>query len=591
MNASGSARRRFVATLVLALTLLAPFVVGLAAAPTAQAIPGPCDVDCSPPITYYSTITVTAPSLGSVVATNDSDTRTVTCSASNGTCLLRDSQESDTGRPVDGWPTWTFSYSGPGGYAVSWSGACAGMVVCAVTDDGSSSQTLTATSLDVEAPSVSLTAPDRITPSTTLVGSATDNSGTISYEEWIVCNSQATGCVSKSQGTNDTTFLLADEAAGTYVVRYLAKDGSGNENWSQKTVTLVTGLTMTSSGLPSLSGGSTVTMQFSSDDEDHTTRQCRVYPTGAAAPDWGPCTLKNYFTVTQPDGDWTLEAKEVDDLGYVATVSNTTSIDTTAPSVTIAQGPAEGATVTSRTMRLAVNATDAHLQSVTCALDNATATPCDQVTTLSGYADGAHTVTVTATDELGHVTTLVRHFSVVVPTTTRGHSVATTYGTAARLAVSVTPASATGTVTFTSGGKPLCTARISSGQAACAAPRTLAAGTHAITAAYRGNYAPSTTKLILTIEKRATAIQVGTAKTVSQGKTLAVRVRSLPKDATGSVTVANGSSRLCSAKVHNGSAVCSFTVKLAKGSHPLTVRYSGTSNYATSARTIRVKVV
>lgn len=591
MNASGSAPRRFAALVVLALALLVPFAAALFAAPSADAIPGPCDIDCSPPITYYSTITVTAPSLGSVVATNDSDTRTITCSVSNGTCLLRDSQESDTGRPVDGWPTWTFSYSGPGGYAVSWSGACTGMVACTVTDDGSSSQAITATSHDVEAPSVSLTAPDRITPSTALIGSATDNSGTISSEEWIVCNSQATGCVSKSQGTNDTTFLLADEAAGTYVVRYLAKDGSGNENWFQKTVTLVTGLTMTSSGLPSLSGGSTVTMQFSSDDEDHTTRQCRVYPTGTPAPDWGPCTLKNYFTVTQTDGDWTLEAKEVDDLGYVATVSETTSIDTTAPSVTIAAGPAEGATVTTRTMRLAVNATDAHLQSVTCALDNATATPCDQVTTLSGYADGAHTVTVTATDELGHVTTVVRHFSVVVATTTKGQSVVNTYGTAATLVATVTPASATGTVTFTLDGKPLCRARISKGRASCAAPRTLAAGTHAITAAYQGDYAPSSAKFTLTTRKRATAISTSMAKTVKRGSKSVVRVRLLPKAATGTVTVANGTAKLCSAKVHNGSAVCAFTVKLAKGTHALTVRYGGATDYATSTRTVKVKVV
>jgi hypothetical protein len=588
MIAPVSAPRRVIAGLALA--LLAPFVAALLAAPSANALPPICNIDCPPQIiTYTAEITVTPPAVGTVHGTNDSDARTIDCSGSGGSCTITDHQASDSGFPSDGWPTWTFSFTGATGYIATWSGACSGLGNCVITNDKPSTQSITAGALDIAPPAVSLSAPARVSPTTAIGATATDNSGAVSREDWYVCNPNGFACALQVQAANNTTFHLTGQAAGNYLIRFDATDPSGNRSSTERAVTLVTGLSMTSSDLPAVTAHPSFT--FASDDEAFSTSQCRAYPTGGTVPAWGACTTKNSYAPDLSDGNWTLQAEEVDDLGNLAAVTKTTTVDATAPSVTITGGPVEGDTVGTPTVQFSFDATDANLQSVTCTLDNGAASPCSSTKSLSGYADGAHTFKVTATDKVEHVTTVVRHFSALVPTTLTGHSTTNTYGSPAKLAVSVSPAQSAGTVTFTSGGRTLCTAKISNATASCRAPATLASGTHAVTAAYHGGYAASSTKFTLTTKKQLTAIHASAVTTIKRGKKLTVSISRLPRAATGTVTVANGSTKLCSTTVHGGSARCSFIVKLGKGVRSLAVRYGGSRNYGASTQTIKVKVV
>ena len=137
----------------------------------------------------------------------------------------------------------------------------------------------------------------------------------------------------------------------------------------------------------------------------------------------------------------------------------------------------------------------------------------------------------------------------------------------------------------------MCKAKISNASASCAAPATLVSGTHAVTASYHGSYATSSTKFTLTTRKLATAIHASTVKTIKRGSRLTVRASRLPAAATGIVTVANGSTKLCSTKVRDGSANCTFTVRLTKGTKSITVRYGGARNYATAKQTFGIQVI
>ncbi|HZZ96846.1 MAG TPA: Ig-like domain-containing protein [Jatrophihabitantaceae bacterium] len=588
MTETASRARRFGAFAALVVALLVPFVAAVVVAAPAHA--APCET-CGggggdQPVPWTSSITVTAPATGTIVAMSGT-TRVIDCGAAGNDC----SQSVTTmafERPTSGWPTYTFSYSGLSGYIAEWSGACSGFGACSVTND-QESQSLAATAHDVQAPSVSIVAPTRVSPTTTMSATVADNSGSPVLDTWQLCNPDGIGCVQLASGYARTVVSLANQAAGDYQLKLIARDPSGNETLATHQVTLVTSLQMTSSDLAAVTEAPSVT--FFSDDETHiASRRCRAYPTGDTVPDWGPCTTDTSYAPTLADGDWTLQVEDTDDVGLVASVSKQTTVDTTAPSVSFVDGPAEGGTVSTPTVQISFAASDATLQSVTCAVDDAAPAACTSPQGLSGYRDGTHKYTVTATDQLGHSTTIVRNFMVNVPTTLTAATVASTYGTAAPLSVTIDPQTATGTVKFVAAGKTLCTATVSNGIATCTAPATLAGGTRTVTASYHGNYAPSATTLKLVVHKATTAVHASAAKAVKRGKKLSVSVSHLPRNATGKVVISNAT-KLCTATVRHGAASCTFAAVMTKGSHTLSVHYLGDTNYAASTKTIKVTVV
>ncbi|HTT88589.1 MAG TPA: Ig-like domain repeat protein, partial [Acidimicrobiales bacterium] len=164
-----------------------------------------------------------------------------------------------------------------------------------------------------------------------------------------------------------------------------------------------------------------------------------------------------------------------------------------------------------------------------------------------------------------------------------------TYGNAATLTASLTPTTATGTVTFTSGGNTLCSAIISSGSAICSIS-SLAAGTYNITANYPANNtygeAQNTATLTVNPVQTTTAVEVNgssSAQTITYGSTATLSASVSPSTAPGTVAFTSGGKTLCSASVSSGSATCSPT-SLAGGTYAVGATYiSSSGNYVGSS--------
>lgn len=596
----GRLRRFSVLALVLALLAQLAFVVG---AGSAAAVP--CNPDINPnclpppPTNYDATITVTPPAAG-YIAGYDAKTSALvfSCAPAGGTCSHTDSQQSADGYPTDGWPTYYFVYGQPaaGGYTLEWTGACSGTGSCDVTNDAPS-QTLGGVSHDVAPPTISFTAPARVSATTVISASATDNSGTIAAEGWEVCPAGFASCTLVAQGTTEPTMEMGVRTAGDYLVRFFAKDGSGNIRYADQQVTYVAGVEMTSSA-PTLAKAPTLTFD-STNEEAHVAsgfpaRECRAYPDGTSAPAWGACTTDNTFAPgALADGAWTLEAQETDDLGLAGSVVAHTVVDNTAPQLAFTDGPVEGGSVTTPAAGFTWTTSDPHPATQTCAVDAAPPVVCNGSYSASGYQNGAHTFTVTATDELGNLATITRHFTAAVTTAVHATAskVTVIYGHAATLSATVTPASATGSVRFVGpGGRTLCTATVHAGLATCRTATSLTAGTRTVTASYSGGYTASSAQLNLVVTKAATAVQVSAPTSVRHGAKLTVTAKGLPAAATGTVVVSRSGHTLCSATVSKGAAHCAFTASMARGTYSITVRYAGNANYAASSRTITVKV-
>jgi hypothetical protein len=112
-----------------------------------------------------------------------------------------------------------------------------------------------------------------------------------------------------------------------------------------------------------------------------------------------PCASGAAFA--GPDGLNTVEVRAVDAAGNVADVAGTASwvVDTTAPATpSLVTGPADLTNQTGATFSFA-GAPDT--ASWTCTVD-ATPVTCDSTAVVSGLAEGAHTVSVTAADALGN---------------------------------------------------------------------------------------------------------------------------------------------------------------------------------------------
>jgi hypothetical protein len=162
----------------------------------------------------------------------------------------------------------------------------------------------------------------------------------------------------------------------------------------------------------------------------------------------------------------------------------------------------------------------------------------------------------------------------------------TTYGNAVALHATGLPSSATGTVTFTSGGSTLCSGSPSSGSMSCNTSASLAPATYPVTATYSGdsNYSGSTASTSFTISKILTSF-TGSANptTNSYGNTVTLSESGLPAATSGgSVTFSAGGSTLCTATIQSGGSASCPTAVLAANTYSVTATYGGTADYAGS---------
>jgi hypothetical protein len=169
----------------------------------------------------------------------------------------------------------------------------------------------------------------------------------------------------------------------------------------------------------------------------------------------------------------------------------------------------------------------------------------------------------------------------------------TVYGSSATFAATVTPATATGTVTFKDGGTMLGTGTISGGIATLSTS-TLAVGPHSITASYGGdaNYNSSaSTTLTQTVNKANTSVALASGVNPSSyGSPVTLTATVTPATATGTVTFADGGTTLGTGTISGGIATYS-TSALVSGPHSITASYGGDINYNSNLSTTLTQTV
>ena len=160
----------------------------------------------------------------------------------------------------------------------------------------------------------------------------------------------------------------------------------------------------------------------------------------------------------------------------------------------------------------------------------------------------------------------------------------------------VSPSTATGTVTFNDGATTLGTGTLSSGRATFSTS-TLAAGSHSISASYGGStsYNASTsailTETLNSTSKTNTTTALGSSlNPSSSGQTVTFTATVSPSTATGTVTFFDGSTSLGSGTLSSGRATLS-TASLTAGTHSVTASYGGNTSYNGSGSAILLQTV
>ncbi|MBI2690792.1 MAG: hypothetical protein HYX29_02420 [Solirubrobacterales bacterium] len=133
---------------------------------------------------------------------------------------------------------------------------------------------------------------------------------------------------------------------------------------------------------------------------------------------WTTVTSPYTLSTLADDSSYTLEVRACSTSGCDASAATRSfSVDTVAPALAIT-APAAGALLNSTAV--SITFTNESGAGVTCAIDGGAASACSSPRVYTGLAQGAHTVTVVATDAAGNTTTQSRSFSVdsVAPTVT-----------------------------------------------------------------------------------------------------------------------------------------------------------------------------
>jgi Bacterial Ig-like domain (group 3)/Bacterial Ig-like domain (group 2)/Galactose oxidase, central domain len=155
-----------------------------------------------------------------------------------------------------------------------------------------------------------------------------------------------------------------------------------------------------------------------------------------------------------------------------------------------------------------------------------------------------------------------------------------TFGGSVTFTATISPSTATGTVTFKDGSTTLGTGTVSSGKATYTTS-ALAAGSHSITAAYGGdsNYSGSNSStLTQTVNKASTSTAISSSANPSGfGSSATFTATVTPSAATGTVTFKDGSTTLGTGTLSGGRATYT-TSTLTIGSHSITAAYGGDSN-------------
>jgi len=194
-----------------------------------------------------------------------------------------------------------------------------------------------------------------------------------------------------------------------------------------------------------------------------------------------------------------------------------------------------------------------------------------------GDANDAPSVSPAVTESVGQTATT---------TSLKAAPTSSTPGQNVVLTATVSPPTATGTVTFLDGSKTLGTQQLSAGTASLSTAN-VSSGSHSLTASYAGdtNDAPSTSPPVTeSVGPSTTATTTALAaapnpSTAGQNVTLTATVT--PGNSTGTVSFYDGATLLGTASLSSGIATFA-TSSLSAGGHSLTASYGGDTNNAPS---------
>jgi hypothetical protein len=220
-------------------------------------------------------------------------------------------------------------------------------------------------------------------------------------------------------------------------------------------------------------------------------------------------------------------------------------------------------------------------------LKNGTAT-----LTISGLATGSHLLTAVYNGDNNDASStslaLTQTVNQATTTTTLNSTPnPSNFGQAMTLTATLSPSSATGSITFQDAGSTLGSSNINNGVATFTIS-ALSTGAHPLAAIYGGdtnNMASTSATLTQTVRpSNTTTTLTSSANPSSYGQSVTLTVTLSPASATGSITFQDGTTALGSSNLGNGTATFT-TASLASGPHSLTAVYSGDTNDAISTST------
>ena len=183
--------------------------------------------------------------------------------------------------------------------------------------------------------------------------------------------------------------------------------------------------------------------------------------------------------------------------------------------------------------------------------------------------------------------------SVSTPTSTVNPSIV---GQAVTFSVSLTPADATGTVTWTDGGATLGTSAVGVTGVASFSTASLTVGAHSITASYGGDQnhlAAASAALAQSVNRVMSAVStpVSSSNPSVVGQTVTFSVSVTPAGAGGTVTWDQDGSTVATTSVDAGGGSSFTTSTLAVGAHDISAVYGGDANDTSAASGILVQSV
>ncbi|MGD0056115.1 MAG: Ig-like domain-containing protein, partial [Acidimicrobiales bacterium] len=169
------------------------------------------------------------------------------------------------------------------------------------------------------------------------------------------------------------------------------------------------------------------------------------------------------------------------------------------------------------------------------------------------------------------------------------------YGQRVDIRVSGLPGAATGTISVDINTTQLCSIVIGTSPDVCTPASPLAPGSYSVSTAYSGNstYAPSSATTSLTVRQAATAVSLRAVPQSSPYDTAVTLVASkVPTLATGTVSFTFNGTVACTVTASAPSVSCNLPGPIPVGSYPVSVAYSGDSNFvgSTASATFSVKL-